>query len=123
MNAFKVSSVDSDSSDSSDELRKKFKELRPEDYNPQFVYIVVQKRISTRIMMPQGKDVVNPPPGTVLDNTVTRFAYKDFFLVPQAVNQVILNLYSQVEGKLFSEAFFYAVYNFWPIFWTVSQKK
>jgi len=87
MNAFKGSTGSSDSSGDSDDLRKKFKELRPEDYSPQFVYIVVKKRISTRIMMPQGKDVANPPPGTVLDNTVTRFAFKDFFLVPQAVNQ------------------------------------
>jgi len=84
MKAFKASFGDSDSSD---DLRKRFTELRPEDYSPQFVYIVVQKRISTRIMMPQGRDVINPPPGTVLDNTVTRFAFKDFFLVPQAVNQ------------------------------------
>merc|ERR1711874_442548 len=85
MNAFKVSSdsgsdsdSDSDSSSSgdSDELRKRFKELRPKDYNPRFVYIVVQKRISTRIMMSQGRDVVNPPPGTILDHSVTRFAYK-----------------------------------------------
>jgi len=92
MNAFKVSSdsgsdSDSDSSSGSDELRKRFKELRPKDYNPQFVYIVVQKRISTRIMMSQGREVVNPPPGTILDHSVTRFAFKDFFLVPQSVNQ------------------------------------
>merc|ERR1711874_690150 len=96
MNAFKVSSdsgsdsdSDSDSSSSgdSDELRKRFKELRPKDYNPRFVYIVVQKRISTRIMMSQGRDVVNPPPGTILDHSVTRFAFKDSFLVPQSVNQ------------------------------------
>jgi len=94
MNAFKVSTdsgsdsdSDSDSSGSSDEIRKRFKELRPKDYNPQFVYIVVQKRISTRIMMSQGREVLNPPPGTILDHTVTRFAFKDFFLVPQSVNQ------------------------------------
>merc|ERR1711973_93814 len=28
--------------------------------------------------MPQGKDVANPPPGTVLDNTVTRFCLQRF---------------------------------------------
>ena len=36
-----------------------------------------------------GKNVENPPPGTILDHTVTRYEFKDFFLVPQAVNQVI----------------------------------
>ena len=35
-----------------------------------------------------GKNVENPPPGTILDHTVTRYEFKDFFLVPQAVNQV-----------------------------------
>lgn len=32
-------------------------------------------------------EYTDPPPGTVLDHTVTRYKYKDFFLVPQCVNQ------------------------------------
>ena len=36
----------------------------------------------------RGNNVENPPPGTILDHTVTRYEFKDFFLVPQAVNQV-----------------------------------
>ena len=32
-------------------------------------------------------EYANPPPGTIVDHTVTRFKYKDFFLVPQSVNQ------------------------------------
>ena len=76
---------------SESDLRKRFRSVVPTNYNPRFVYIVVQKRISTRIMMRQdgGKNVENPPPGTILDHTVTRYEFKDFFLVPQAVNQVI----------------------------------
>ena len=31
--------------------------------------------------------VENPPPGTILDHTITRYHFKDFFLVPQAVSQ------------------------------------
>ena len=35
---------------------------------------------------PSGQ-VENPPPGTILDHTITRYHFKDFFLVPQAVSQ------------------------------------
>lgn len=73
----------------SSDIQKKFSALLPKGYNPNFTYIVVQKRISTRVMLtsPGGGSVENPPPGTILDHTVTRHHYKDFFLVPQAVNQ------------------------------------
>lgn len=93
MNTFKLndsssgSVSDVSSSGSSSDLRKKFMKLVPENYNPQFVYIVVQKRISTRILMRGQSGVENPPPGTILDHTVTRHQFKDFFLVPQAVTQ------------------------------------
>lgn len=88
MNAFKSSGdSSSDESSGSSDLRKKFRSMIPQSYNPQFVYIVVQKRITTRIMLPQGPNVLNPPPGTVVDHYVTRFNFKDFFLVPMAVNQ------------------------------------
>jgi len=60
----------------------------PGDYNPGFTFCVVQKRINTRIYLQTGpRSYENPPCGTVLDHTVTRFKYKDFFLVPQCVNQ------------------------------------
>jgi aubergine-like protein len=91
-NTFKMGGEDSSgdsSSGSESDLRKRFRSVVPTNYNPRFVYIVVQKRISTRIMMRQdrGNNVENPPPGTILDHTVTRYEFKDFFLVPQAVNQ------------------------------------
>ena len=85
-----LKNVDKDSSSgssASSSLRKKLLELLPSEYSPRFAYVVVQKRISTRIMVPRGPSFENPPPGTVLDHTVTRFRFKDFFLVPQAVNQ------------------------------------
>ncbi len=68
-------------------LQSKLSEMLPEGYNPGFVFIVVQKRINTRILGKRGNTYFNPPAGTVLDHTVTRYKYKDFFLVPQAVNQ------------------------------------
>ncbi len=61
----------------------------PSDYSPQFSYVIVQKRISTRILLKGGPKMYdNPPPGTVVDNTITRYRFMDFFLIPQAVNQV-----------------------------------
>jgi len=59
-----------------------------EPYSPGFAFIIVQKRINTRLfnVAPNG-GFDNPPAGTVLDHTVTRFKFKDFFLIPQAVNQ------------------------------------
>jgi len=78
---------DLDSTSSSNSLNTKFLKRLPADYNPQFAYVVVKKRISTRILLKKGPNYENPPPGTVLDHTVTNFNFKDFFLVPQAVTQ------------------------------------
>ena len=115
-----LKNVDKDSSSettASSSLRKKLLELLPSDYNPRFAYVVVQKRISTRIMVPRGPSFENPPPGTVLDHTVTRFRFKDFFLVPQAVTQgtvtpthmvvsKILAIILHLNSDLFSSFFF-----------------
>ena len=71
-------------------------DMLPENYKPGFVFVVVQKRINTRLLAAARKgnryEYTNPPPGTVLDHSVTRFKYKDFFLVPQSVNQGKLHL-------------------------------
>ena len=65
--------------------------MLPDDYNPGFTFVVVQKRINTRIYHQTGRTTYeNPPCGTILDHTVTRFKYKDFFLVPQSVSQVLI---------------------------------
>ena len=72
-------------------MQSKLSEMIPDNYKPGFAFVVVQKRINTRIVSIVRKgnrnDYANPPPGTVVDHTVTRYRYKDFFLVPQAVNQ------------------------------------
>jgi len=68
--------------------RGKLDKMLPDDYNPGFTFVVVQKRINTRIYHQTGRTAYdNPPCGTILDHTVTRFKYKDFFLVPQVVSQ------------------------------------
>ncbi|KAL1501830.1 hypothetical protein ABEB36_007083 [Hypothenemus hampei] len=55
-------------------------------------FIVVQKRINSRVFhsMSDGK-MENPPPGTIVDHTITRRYYYDFFLVPQSVKQGTVN--------------------------------
>ncbi len=49
-----------------------------------FGFVVVQKRIMTRLIDAGGD---NPPPGTVVDQIITKKQMKDFFLVSQKVNQ------------------------------------
>ena len=57
-------------------------------YDPPFTFIVVQKRINTRMFKVERDNALsNPLPGTVLDHTITRRYMFDYFLVPQNVRQ------------------------------------
>ena len=53
---------------------------------PKYCFIVVKKRIHTRLFASQGSQQENPPPGTVL-STQAVTGDKDFFLVSQSVRQ------------------------------------
>uniref|UniRef100_A0A336M4G2 Lipid droplet-associated hydrolase n=1 Tax=Culicoides sonorensis TaxID=179676 RepID=A0A336M4G2_CULSO len=68
------------------QLKAAWKAENP-NYDPQFTFIIVQKRINTRIMTFNGKEYVNPHPGTIVDHSITRKYLYDFFLVPQSVRQ------------------------------------
>ncbi|XP_017481987.1 PREDICTED: protein argonaute-3 [Rhagoletis zephyria] len=57
------------------------------DYAVKITFIVVQKRINTRYFSTNGSNVDNPPPGTVVDNVITRSKMYDFYLVSQTVRQ------------------------------------
>lgn len=50
---------------------------------PKLAFIIVTKRIGTRLFLDQN----NPPPGTVVDNCITRPERYDFFLISQSVRQ------------------------------------
>ncbi|XP_060712681.1 piwi-like protein 2 [Hemiscyllium ocellatum] len=58
------------------------------NYHPKMIVIVVQKRISTNLyaQAPSGRLEV-PPPGTVMDHTVTSREWTDFFLLAHTVRQ------------------------------------
>nr|XP_043065589.1 protein argonaute-3 isoform X7 [Drosophila bipectinata] len=56
-------------------------------HNIQISFIVVQKRINTRIFFENNNSFENPCPGTVVDMHITRAHMYDFFLVSQMVRQ------------------------------------
>ncbi|XP_055936429.1 piwi-like protein Ago3 [Argiope bruennichi] len=61
------------------------------DYAPSLTVVVVQKRINTRIYTVEHENnrkiLKNPLPGTILDHSITRKKWYDFFLVSQHVRQ------------------------------------
>ena len=65
-----------------------FKEMNNGGPVPKFAYVVVQKRINTRLYnIPRPGEYDNPAPGTVVDYHITRRTWYDFFLVSQRVTQ------------------------------------
>ncbi|XP_031426226.1 piwi-like protein 2 [Clupea harengus] len=58
-----------------------------QDYEPKLVFIVVQKRVSTTLYSFSGDRVGAPPPGTVLDHTVTNRDLVDFYLMAHSIRQ------------------------------------
>jgi aubergine len=63
-----------------------------EDYKPKLGFVVVKKRGNARFFEEINKGKIeNPGCGTVIDNTVTRPDWYDFYLVPQHVSQGTVN--------------------------------
>ncbi|GBP15888.1 Piwi-like protein Ago3 [Eumeta japonica] len=56
-------------------------------YKPKLMYVVVQKRINTRIFKKLNNSLENPPPGTIVDHDITRRNWYDFLIVSQYVTQ------------------------------------
>ncbi|ESO83925.1 hypothetical protein LOTGIDRAFT_210915 [Lottia gigantea] len=57
------------------------------NYNPNMALVIVQKRINTRLFLKGRNEMENPPPGSVMDHSITRRDWYDFFLVSQHVRQ------------------------------------
>uniref|UniRef100_A0A1B0DD99 Uncharacterized protein n=1 Tax=Phlebotomus papatasi TaxID=29031 RepID=A0A1B0DD99_PHLPP len=62
------------------------KVIYPNQEPPKLTYVVTQKRINTRFFRARSQ-IDNPAPGTVVDHSVTRRYFKDFFLISQNVRQ------------------------------------
>ncbi|KFV13367.1 Piwi-like 2, partial [Tauraco erythrolophus] len=58
-----------------------------ENYQPGMVVVVVQKQISTNFYTLVADQFVSPPPGTVIDHTVTSSDWQDFFLLAHCSRQ------------------------------------
>nr|AID66627.1 Piwil2 [Monopterus albus] len=56
-------------------------------YEPKLVFIVVQKRINTTLYSWNANNFGTPPPGTVLDHTLTRKDWVDFYLMAHDIRQ------------------------------------
>ncbi|KAF7287303.1 hypothetical protein GWI33_001668 [Rhynchophorus ferrugineus] len=70
------------------ELRQFENVLKSFDIEATICFIVVQKRINTRLFAENAK---NPPPGTIVDHTITRKYLYDFFMVAQNVRHATVN--------------------------------
>ncbi|KAK3514784.1 hypothetical protein QTP70_031016 [Hemibagrus guttatus] len=55
------------------------------NYEPKLTFIIVQKRISTTMYAYGGDRFGTPPPGTVLDHTVTHRDWVDFYLMAHSI--------------------------------------
>lgn len=70
-----------------DQIVTAMSQLFPETHPLKLAFVVVTKRISTRFFANKNNSISNPPPGTVVDQVVTRPERYDFFLVSQSVRQ------------------------------------
>lgn len=62
-----------------------FEAVHGAPYNPKFTVVIVSKRINIRFFQADSRCLENPNPGTVLDHTITRQTWPDFYLVSQHV--------------------------------------
>lgn len=63
--------------------------LKQYELDTKLCFVVIQKRINARIFgLGSGRqEPFNPPPGTVVDDVITKRHLFDFYLVPQSVGQ------------------------------------
>ncbi|GBP46102.1 Piwi-like protein Siwi [Eumeta japonica] len=84
------------------EIKKKLSEIYNGN-NYKMCFIIVSKRINTRVFVERGgRGVDNPRPGTVIDDVVTLPERYDFFLVSQCVREgtVAPTSYNVIEDNL-----------------------
>lgn len=72
-----------------DKLRKVVEGIKGE--NIKLTVVIVNKRIGARFYRKSGDGFINPPPGTVIDDVVTRQNRYDFYLVSQSTRNGTIN--------------------------------
>lgn len=77
------------------QFKDAFKRVAP-DYSPKLTFIIVQKRINSKFFrVYDGKtgpaSMSNPPPGSILDHTITSRYLYDFYMVSQHSTQGATN--------------------------------
>ncbi|KAK3770140.1 hypothetical protein RRG08_007051 [Elysia crispata] len=70
-----------------EQIRQACKNAAGEEYRPQLTFFVVKKRIATRLFYQENNQIINPQPGTIVDDFVTKSEWYDFFIVSQSVRQ------------------------------------
>jgi len=69
-------------------VREQYKLAGQGDKDPELVFIIVTKKINTRLMTENAKgDWNNPLPGTVVDSGITLPGRNEFFMISQTVRQ------------------------------------
>ena len=66
------------------ELKQVRETISQLDKSIRMAFIVVNKRIGARFYLKNNQTFINPPPGTVIDHTVTRKTRYDFYLISQS---------------------------------------
>jgi aubergine-like protein len=69
-----------------DQVRKAIKQVA-RDVPIRLTFIIVSKRVNARFFGRRGGRFDNPPPGTIVDQGVTRKERYDFFLISQTVRE------------------------------------
>ncbi|CAH2108301.1 unnamed protein product [Euphydryas editha] len=70
-----------------DEMKKKLNEIYGPEGTYKLTFIIVSKRINTRVFVDRGGAGENPQPGTVIDDVITLPERYDFYLVSQNVRE------------------------------------
>ncbi|KAI8735952.1 piwi protein 1 [Biomphalaria glabrata] len=70
-----------------EQVMSALKDTGGQDYRPGFAFVIVKKRIQTRLFAKEGNGINNPCPGTIVDQIITKPNWYDFFLVSQSVRQ------------------------------------
>ncbi|XP_059156591.1 piwi-like protein 1 isoform X2 [Physella acuta] len=70
-----------------EQIMSAFAEVGVSNSRPGFAFVVVKKRLNTRLFKLEGDCQTNPPPGTIVDQFITKPNWYDFFIVSQSITQ------------------------------------